>query len=297
MQHHLRRCPACTAQTEAEQSLRPWLTDPAGDFENEAEAASRVTQVWLDVLPEMHARPRRRSRGRRGWLTFSAAVGLAAAVFLVGVVTAPRRAVAQVRDAMARVQRFHLRMELRTRDARYEAWGQRGAGARVDEWEGDRRTMIILDDGQKLRRYSPTEKTVRESPTQFATALRAAANFKASRILRQAARGNLFQGEEWLGKPEARGVEEVRRNGVRQRRIALAVEEGTGMFAKIVLYADVSTDRLAQADLFTGPEDADSDYFARVYFDYPERLDHALLHPKLPKGVRVEAVSHDPALP
>src|SRR3569833_2913099 len=95
MQHHLRRCPACTAQTEAEQSLRPWLTDPAGDFENEAEAASRVTQVWLDVLPEMHARPRRRSRGRRGWLTFSAAVGLAAAVFLVGVVTAPRRAVAQ----------------------------------------------------------------------------------------------------------------------------------------------------------------------------------------------------------
>ena len=299
MRRHLRHCPACSTRKAAEEALGPFLdAGLAYDAPEEAEALARVERRWRETLAAPRAAaaeavaPPEGSRAARlrwrfaspRWLTASAALVVATALF-VGAVTAPSRALAGVAGAMARVQRFHVRMELPGLPIRYEAWGERNLGARVEEWEGGRRTSIILDDGKRLQRYMLDEALVRESDTRLQKLFRQAANFSATRILRRAARGKLFEGEEWLGRATAREVAKIRRHGIFQRRIQIDLEDG--MFERMILYAELETDRLTQANLYTDSNRADEEPFARVFFEYPAQLAPNLLRLDLPPGTPV----------
>ncbi|HEU4754041.1 MAG TPA: hypothetical protein VFU47_13105, partial [Armatimonadota bacterium] len=287
MQRHLRRCPACSEQKAAEESLRPLLElEHASDRPEEAAAFERVTRAWLESLPGAPApRPARQPAMARRWMTVSAAGLTALALFILSAVTAPPRALAQVADAMKRVNRFHIRMEIPDTGLRYEAWGQRGLGTRVEERENGRLTLVVLDDGQKLRSYSPDEQLVLEGKTRLKRIFREAASFNATKMLRQAAKGRLFEGQEWLGEATAREVARVRRDGREQRRLQIDLKDG--FFDRMVIYAGADDDRLAQANLYMGRKTPDTQPFARVFFEYPDRLDGKLFRLEAPRGTKV----------
>jgi hypothetical protein len=218
-------------------------------------------------------------------MTASAAIGVAVLLFAFSAVTGPKRALASVAQAMAKVQNFHVRLDLRGGALRYEAWGRKGVGTRIEERMGDTLTTLIVDDGKTLRRYEPGQKLLRQGPTRLRTVFKQAAQFSATRMLTQAAKGRLFAGHEWLGEATAREVSRVRRNGVPQRRIHVDLKDG--FFERMVIYADLETDRLTQANLYTDSESADEDPFARVFFEYPEKVDPSLFRLKAPKGARI----------
>ena len=294
MQRHLRHCPACSAQTDAETTLRPLLVGAAADSAAEAAAITRVQARWLESIPAPAVsrvelvRPR---AARRGFWTASAMVGAAVAAIAVVVITGPSRAVAQVENAMSKVQRFHVRMELEGLDIRYEAWGERDKGTRVEERQENRLTMVLLDDGQYLRQHSPGEQVIRETGTRLNGVFREAAGFQAGRMLSRAARGRLFDGHEWLGEAKAKEVAQVRRDGILQRKINVDLEGG--YFARMIVYAPITTDRLVQANLYLDKDTPQEEPFARVYFDYPQRLDPKLFELKVSGKVTVRHTDED----
>lgn len=224
-------------------------------------------------------------------MTASVAVGACAALVVAGMVTAPTRALAAVAGAMSRVPRFHVRMELPGLTVRYEAWGDKSLGTRVEEWTDGRRTVVVLDDGQKLRRYYPDEQVLRESGTKLDTVFHEAANFNASRMLSEAARGKLFQGQHWLGDARAREVAEVVREGNRLRKIQVDLKDG--FFERMIVYADLHTDLLTQAHLYTDNRTPESNPFAVVRFDYPKRVDRSLFRLTTPRGTKVKQMEPD----
>jgi hypothetical protein len=282
------------AQTDAEATLRPLLCDPAADRAEEAAAIARVQARWLESIPAPAVsrveivRPR---PAGRGWWTASAVAGAAVGVIAIAVITGPSRAVAQVQNAMSKVQRFHVRMEVEGMDVRYEAWGERGKATRVEEREGNRVTMVLLDDGQNLRQYSPEEQVIRESGTRLSGVFRDAAGFQAGRMLSKAARGRLFDGHEWLGEAKAKEVAQVRRDGILQRKINVDLENG--YFARMIVYAPISTDRLVQANLYLDRDTPQEEPFARVYFDYPQQLSPKLFELKVSGKVTVRHTDED----
>lgn len=296
MRRHLRHCPACTAQNDAEEALHSALTSAAADTAEDAAAIARLQRAWSAgaARAAVSVEPRRRGAGRR-WLTASAAVGFSLALFAVAVVTGPSRAIAQVQDAMSKVQCFHLRMEVDGYDVRYEAWGERGKATRVEEHEDGKVSMVVLDDGNTLRRYFPEEKIVRESATRLKTVFKDAAGFQASKMLSKAARGRLFDGQDWLGEAEAKEVAQVRQDGAVLRRIQVDLKNG--YFARMVIYASTATDRLAQANLYLDRQTPEAEPFARVYFDYPEHLDPKLFEWKVPGRLPVRKTEEDLQLP
>lgn len=296
MQRHLRRCPVCTARIDAEVTVADLLSGAGADTEEDLAAIARIQRQWLAAVPVKAAAPvRAPRRAQRKWMTASAVAGFSMLLFAVSVITGPNRAIAQVQDAMAKVQNFHLRMEAPGYDVRYEAWGERGKATRVEEREGGRVTMVVVDDGTTLRRYFPEERLVRESGTRLNSVFRDAAGFQASRMLSKAARGRLFDGHEWVGEAEARETAQVRQDGVVRRRINVDLKNG--YFARMVVYADVSTDRLAQAELYLDRDATDEEPFARVYFDYPAKLDAKLFELKLPGKLPVRRTEEDLQLP
>lgn len=224
-------------------------------------------------------------------MTASVAVGAFAVLIVAGMVTAPTRALAAVAGAMSRVPRFHVRMELPGLTTRYEAWGDKSLGTRVEEWTDGRRTVVVLDDGRKLRRYYPDEHVLRESGTKLDTVFHQAANFNASRMLSEAARGKLFQGQDWLGDARAREVAEVVRDGIRLRKIQVDLKDG--FFERMIVYADLGSDLLTQAHLYTDSRTPESNPFAVVRFDYPERVDRALFRLTTPRGTKVKQTEMD----
>jgi hypothetical protein len=300
MQRHLRACPACSEQKAAEESLLPFLTSALAESgPEEAAAAERVTRRWAETFaaapPVYREAPVQRARPGRRLMAAGAALGMAVALFVGTTLYLPRKALAEVRDAMAKVDTFHIRMQIPASDTRYEGWGQRKVGARVEEWEGNRRTMILIDDGKRLRRYYPQEKVVRESDSRLRTIFRQAAGFNASKMLSQAVRGKLFEGQEWLGEATAREVARIRRNGSYQRRVQVDLKDG--FFDRMVIYADIATDRLTQANLYSGRDTPDDEPMARVFFDYPQTLPSTLFRLAAPPGAKVRYEESDLQLP
>lgn len=295
MQRHLQHCPACTAQNDAESALYTALTDANADTAEEAAAIARLQRVWSSGAAQAAVTVAPRRPATRRWVTASAAVGFSLALFALAVITGPSRAIAQVQDAMSKVQCFHLRMEVPGYDVRYEAWGERGKATRVEEREDGEVTMVVLDDGQTLRRYSPQEKIVRESVTRLKTVFKDAAGFQASKMLSKAARGRLFDGQDWLGEAEAKEVAQVRRDGAVQRRIQVDLKNG--YFARMVIYASTATDRLTQASLYLDRQTPENEPFARVYFDYPQHLNPKLFEWKVPEKLPVRKTEEDLQLP
>jgi len=284
-------------QSDVEDTLYSALTDPRADTAEEAAAISRIERVWLAGVPETPARAReaRRPVFARRWMTASAAVGFSFALFAVAVITGPSRAIAQVQNAMSKVQCFHLRMEVDGYDLRYEAWGERGKATRVEEREAGKVSMVVLDDGKTLRRYSPEEQLVRESATRLKSVFKDAAGFQASKMLSKAARGRLFDGQDWLGEAEAKEVAQIRRDGAVLRRIQVDLKNG--YFARMVVYASTATDRLLQANLYLDRDTPEEQPFARVYFDYPNHLNRQLFELQLPGKLPVRKTEEDLQLP
>lgn len=295
MQRHLRHCRACTAQTEAEETLFSALTGSQADTAEEAAAIARVERVWLASVAQAPESTAVRRPAQRRWVTASAAVGFTIALFAVAVITGPSRAIAQVQNAMAKVQCFHLRMDVVGYDVRYEAWGERGKATRVEEHEGGEVTMVVLDNGETLRRYFPGEKLIRESATRLKSVFKDAAGFQASKMLSKAARGRLFDGQDWLGEAEAKEVAQIRRDGAVQRRIQVDLKNG--YFARMVVYASTATDRLSQANLYLDRQTPEDQPFARVYFDYPEHLNPKLFELKVPGKLPVHKTEEDLQFP
>jgi hypothetical protein len=300
MERHLRRCPTCATQKAAEESLTHLLrAELAADSPQEAEAVARVTCAWQEALPAPDAfagvrAPRWRVNAPR-WVPASAALALGAALF-VFTVTAPTRALAKIAGAMDKADRFHLRMQVPSFNAAYEAWGERSVGARVEERQGGKLTMIVLDDGQTLRRFYPEEKQMRQSGSKLGSIYKHAAGLSASRLLRLAAKGDLLRGQDWLGHPTAREVAPIARNGREERRIQVDLQGG--FFERMVVYADPATDRVVEANLYTDSRDPDTDPFASLLFDYPERVDPSIfqLHPPKDTKVRFREADLDPDL-
>lgn len=273
MQRHLRGCRACSEHKAAEEALGALLLgDAAEDTPEEAAAIRRLSVHWQEALSE--ARPARRAVPVRRLVSASALGACGVAIFAVLSITAPSRAIGAVSDAMKRVNQFHVRMELPQMPVRYEAWGVRDRAARVEEWEGSHLTLIVLDDGKRLRTFDPDAKRILESRTQLKSLMRQTMGFSATKMLRQAARGDLFSGQEWLGEAEAREVAQIRRNGTPQRRIEVDLKGG--FFERMVVYADLKTDRLTQANLYMDRKSPDEQPSARVFFDYPEKVNPML---------------------
>jgi hypothetical protein len=286
MQRHLRRCPACTEQKAAEEKLGGLLAaELAEDSPEDRAAIARLTERWRDSLTEPRPVAARVRRSRRGLISVTAVGAAALAVFVAGAVTAPTRAIGAVSSAMAKVKRFHVRMELPNLPVRYEAWGERDRAARVEEWQGDTLTLVMVDDGKRLRSYDPQEQQVSWGKTRFKRVMRQAMGFSATKMLRRAAQGELFEGQEWVGEAQAREVAQIRRNGLTQRRIQIALKDG--FFARMVVYAEMPTDRLTQANLYLDGATPDEQPDARVFFDYPDTLDPVLFKLKPKKGATV----------
>lgn len=297
MQLHLRRCRACMAQSNVEETLCAALIDPRADTAEEAAAIARVERAWLAAMPQtvIQAAPVRRPRFSGRWMTASAAVGFTFALFAVAVITGPSRAIAQVQNAMSKVQCFHIRMDVNGYDLRYEAWGERGKATRVEEREDGKVSMVVVDDGKTLRRFDPEEMLVRESATRLKSVFRDAAGFQASKMLSKAARGRLFDGQDWLGEAEAKEVAKIRRDGAVLRRIQVDLKDG--YFARMVIFASTATDRLLQANLYLDRQTPEDEPFARVYFDYPDHVDPKLFELKLPGKLPVRKTEEDLRLP
>jgi hypothetical protein len=304
MERHLRRCPACSAQKAAEEEVLTLLREEiTADTPEEAAALERVARRWQESIPVPTSPPRpapaRPFRPWRllspRWMTASAALALVAGILVFSMVTEPTRAIAAVAGAMAKVQRFHLRMEVPLWGVRYEGWGAKGVGVRVEEWQGSRRTAVVVDDGRKLRRYYPEERVVRRSASRLKEIFQQAAGFSASRLLRLSDRGKLFEGQDWLGEATAREVSRVRRDGREQRRIQVDLKDG--FFERMIVYADRETDRLTQANLYTDSNSPDERPFARVFLDYPEQVEQSLFQLQLPAGTQVRKVETESDLP
>jgi len=280
-----------------EDTLFSALTDPRADTAEEAAAIARVQRAWLAGVPEAPVRAAtiRRPAFARRWMTASAAVGFSFALLAVAVITGPSRAIAQVQNAMSKVQCFHIRMDVVGYDVRYEAWGERGKATRVEEHEDGKISMVVLDDGKTLRRYSPEEKLIRESATRLKSVFKDAAGFQASKMLSKAARGRLFDGQDWLGEAEAKEVAQIRRDGAVLRRIQVDLKNC--YFARMVVYASTATDRLQQANLYLDRQTPEDEPFARVYFDYPDHLNPKLFELKLPGKLPVRKTEEDLQLP
>lgn len=297
MQRHLRRCPGCSARATADRKLDAALRE-AGDSPEEAAAVARITGQWLESIPaETQAAPAPASPARRRvrWMPATAAVAIAAGMVAIGIFTEPARAMRTVTDAMKRVKRFHVRMELPLYGVRYEAWGQKRQGVRVEEWVGDRRTMVVVDDGETLSRYYPDEEVIRRSGTRLKSVYRYTAGFNASRLLRQAAQGELLDGHEWIGKPTARRVVREQRGDAALRRIDLDLKDG--FFERMIILADEKDGVLVQANLYTDSGSDDQAPFARVFFDYPEKLKPSLFKLTIPSGVPVRHEESDLRFP
>lgn len=291
MQRHLRHCPACSERKAADDNLDLLLHADAGqDAPEEAAAIARLTQRWSDTLTE--SRPVAAVRPRvisRRWLSASALGAAGIGIFTFLAVTAPSRAIGAVSDAMKRVQRFHMRMEIEGMPQRYEAWGERDRAARVEEWEGKKLTLIVLDNGKTLRSYDPDAHELMVSGTRLKSVMRQTLGFSATKMLRKAAQGQLFSEQEWLGEAQAREVAQIRRNGIGQRRIEVDLKNG--FFERMVVYADLKTDRLTQANLYMDRNKPDDQPAARVWFDYPEIINPMLfkLHPAPGTEVKQQA--------
>jgi hypothetical protein len=280
---HLRACPECRTQAAAQLELAARLPAALEPAAAEA-AATRVTEQWVAALTASRPQPARRPLPRR-WLTASATLACAAALFVFSSVTAPSRAMGAVSHAMARVQRFHVSMEVPGMDLRYEAWGERDRAARVEERQGGVVTQVLLDDGRRLRSYDPTAGEISQGRTRLKRFFRQTLGFSATRVLRRAAQGKLFEGQEWLGEARAREVARIRREGVLQRRVQVDLKDG--FFARMVLYAEVKGDRVTQANLYLDADTPDAEPSARVRFDYPEKLDPSLFVLNPPKGTQI----------
>ena len=294
MRWHLRHCAACTEQKAAEAAIGEFLTDSAYDTAADAAAAARVTAAWLDTVPERSFPARRAARvsGARGWMSLSLAGGVAALILIGVLVTRPTSALAHVKEAMAKIRRFHIRMDVLPTGTHYEAWGSRDLGARIEERMDGRLTMIVIDDNRKIHRYAPNAKVMQDSPSRLKAALKDAAGFQATRLLHRASHGRLLEGEEW-GEAKVSKASQVTVDGVLNWRIAIDIENGP--FTRMIAWAPVKTDRLETADLFLGGELSDDQPFARVSFDYPDRLDPKLF--VVPKNKRAQWSWTDEALP
>lgn len=287
MQRHLHQCPACSERRAADEALgRLLLTESAADTPEQTEAIRRLTRQWEAALTEPRPAPRRRLPVRR-LLSASALGAVGIGLFALSAITAPSRAIGAVSDAMQKVHHFHVRMELPGLPVRYEAWGERNRAARVEEWEGKTLTLVVLDDGKRLRSYDPQQKQVREARTRLKGLMRQTLGFSATKVLRKAAQGELFQGEgkELLGEAKAREVAQIRRNGIPQRRIQIDLEEG--FFARMVVYAELKTDRLTQANLYLDHRSPDDQPSARVFFDYPQQISAERFQLNPPRGTEV----------
>lgn len=281
MRRHLRECRACSEQKAAEEELGALLAaDAREDTPEEAAAIRRLTARWTETLAE--ARPAARRLPMRRLVSASALGAFGIALFTLSAVTAPSRAIGAVSDAMKRVNQFHVRMEIPAMPIRYEAWGVRDRAARVEEWEGNRLTLIVIDDGKRLRSYDPDARRLLVSDTRLKTLMRETMGFSATRMLRRAAQGDLFSGQEWLGEAQAREVAQIRRHGLPQRRIEVDLKGG--FFERMVVYADLKTDRLTQANLYMDAKSPDEQPSARVFFDYPEKVNPMLFRIPAAKG-------------
>lgn len=293
LRRHLRSCERCREQLQADLRVEEALTLEVGtDHAGEADAVRRVEEAWVAVAAAaaVPAQPRLRTPAPR--LITATALGAAiVGAVLIQSLTAPSRAVADLREAMSRVQRFHVRLEIPGHSVRYEAWGERGRGARIEEWSGEALTQVLVDDGTTFRRWEPGSRIVYTSPSQLKELFRQANGLYASRLLTRAARGRLFQGhEDWLGTATARQVAQVRRHGLPQRRIHVDLRDG--FFERMVVYAELPSDRLTQANLYTDSNSPDSEPFARVFFSYPAEIPARLFRPGFAPGTRFEP---DPA--
>ncbi len=288
---HVRSCPACSTQKSAEETLQAYLA-PGFPAPEDAAACERVTERWRGILtqpvgpatrgetlPPSGAKDARRgTRGiwgpaRRRLVAATVVLGTVLCLLAGSALYAPQKAMAEVADAMRRVQRFHLRMEVPGTEVHYEAWGERSVGARAEEWDGKRLSTVILDDGRLLRGFYLEEHVVRQGKTRLGEFFREAAGFNASKMLSQAASGKLFEKAEWLGEPTAREVARVERGASAQRRIEVDLKGG--FFERMVIYADLASDRLLEANLYTDRRSPESAAFARITFDYPEQIDRS----------------------
>ena len=70
-----------------------------------------------------------------------------------------------------------------------------------------------------------------------------------------------------------------------------------GFFERMIVYAERESDRLVQANLYTDSRSPDEEPFARVFFDYPNRVDPKLFRYEPPKGTAVRPGDSDLTLP
>lgn len=228
-------------------------------------------------------------------MTASAAAALGVALLAVSTAVSGKLALASVAGAMKKVQRLHVRMQVAAWGQRYEAWTERGKGARLEEWTGKRRTMVVVDDGKKLKRYYPGEKVVRQSDSQYRKFLKEARGFHASRMLEAINKGELLEGQGWIGEPSVRHVTRLRRDGAELQRIDVALKNG--MFEKMVVLADRSTDRVTEASLYSHDDSPEDRWFVRANFDYPERMTPWLFKLQAPEGTPVRTDTSDLVFP
>ncbi len=269
--------------------------DAAGALPGEREAVERLTRAWVAAVPAaMPGQPHPQQTLQQKaigwcspsrWWTASAIAAVGVGLFAIGAATGPRRAFAQVADAMSRVQVFQFRLEVPGYGVEYRVWGARSTGARVEEWEGNHRSLVLVDDGTRLWRYDPDDNELRSGTTRVREFYRKVAGFSAARLLRQAARGRLFGGDGWLGKATAREVRPVVRDGRRQRQIQVDLTDG--FFERMMIYADAGTGRLTQANLYTDSRTPPAEPFARAFFQYPDRVAPDLFRAHFPPDARV----------
>src|SRR5262249_55696872 len=110
-----------------------------------------------------------------------------------------------------------------------------------------------------------------------------------------ASEGRLFEGHTLLGDPTPREVTRVRKEGRELSRIRVDLENG--MFKRMIVYANLDTDRIVQADLYTHDDRPDTEPWARIRFDYPERVPPSLFRFDPPKGTPVRGGDEDLTLP
>ncbi len=283
---------ALNADLELETKLRAALE--LGSKADSA-ATARVTTAWVSAAAT-HARPGRpATRCRWPWASASALAGLGLATLAGILLSAPSRALAGVAGAMRKVERFHIHLSLPSLATEYEAWGQRRVGVRVEERDNDGLTSVIVDDGQRLRRWESGTDVVHQSPTRLRRLFRRAANFNASRLLRRAANGEFLGGEggeDWLGRPTARSLSNATEAGIPAKRLVIDLSDG--FFERMVLYTRAADDRVLRAELLTDRRHAESRSFCRVRFEYPASIPTERFRFDPPPGTRLETERQDP---
>jgi hypothetical protein len=175
---------------------------------------------------------------------------------------------------MSRVPIFHLRVDVPGSDTVYEAWGERKVGARVDEIQGGKRFTLFLDNGRFAAWSGAKNGDVRRGRSRLRWIQQQINGLVAGNLLRKAATGRLFEGSDWIGRANARESRQVLRNGTPLRCIHVDLKDS--FFERMVLYADLATDRLTEAKLYADLESPEQEPFALVYFDYPDHLNPSL---------------------